>query len=81
MGNAFLRVSVLLQKNYNNINTMKDSPNEKKTYEPPQLTVVTFKMEQGFTASQFSIGRTPIDDMNEIYGMQDYQVENGQQWF
>lgn len=54
---------------------------EKKTYETPHLTVVSFKVEQGFAGSQFTLGRAPADDMNEIYGMQDYQVETEQQWF
>ena len=60
---------------------MKDLPNEKKTYKSPQLTAVTFKVEQGFAFSQFTLGRPPIEEMNEIYGMQDYQVENEQHWF
>ena len=39
---------------------MKDSTNEKKTYAPPQLTVVTFKMEQGFTASNELTGTNSV---------------------
>ena len=93
MGNAFLRVSVLLQKNYNNINTMKDSTNEKKTYEPPQLTVVSFKVEQGFATSGMSSLFVHSDeedefeqDVNTTFGRTGYGSatnENGNQqsWF
>ena len=62
---------------------MKNLSNEKKrAYEAPQLTAVTFKVEQGFAFSQFTIGRPPIDEIEDaIYGMQDYEVENEQHWF
>ena len=89
MGNAFLRVSVLLQKNYNNINTMKDSTNEKKTYAPPQLTVVTFKMEQGFTASNELTGTNSVilgewlfgnNSQGEYVGRTEYGSAFGETW-
>ena len=33
---------------------MKKTTNKNKTYEAPQLTAVTFKVEQGFATSGFS---------------------------
>lgn len=33
---------------------MKELSNKNKSYEAPQLTVVTFKVEQGFAESTFS---------------------------
>lgn len=69
---------------------MKDSPNEKKTYAPPQLTVVTFKMEQGFATSGMRtlfVHRDEFDqDVNTTFGRTGYGSatnENGNQqsWF
>ena len=34
--------------------------NRKQSYMPPQLTVVTFKMEQGFTASNELTGTNSV---------------------
>ena len=72
-------------------NTMKDSPNEKKTYAPPQLTVVSFKVEQGFTTSATSgmrslfVHRNELDqDVNTTFGRTGYGREsesNQQTWF
>lgn len=56
---------------------------EKKNYEAPQLTVVSFKVEQGFNASDtkvFTLGMLPEDEPYD-YGMQDYEVQGNQSWF
>ena len=52
---------------------------EKKTYEAPALTVVTFKMEQGYASSS---GTGPFSELffwenNEQDQMEDYQTGNG----
>ena len=70
-------------------NTMKDSPNEKKTYAPPQLTVVTFKMEQGFTASNELTGTNSVilgewlfgnNSQGEYVGRTEYGSAFGETW-
>lgn len=54
---------------------------EKKNYEAPHLTTVTFKMEQGFATSTMAIGlpQSGIDLQQD--GVQNYTVEESQSWF
>ena len=71
---------------------MKDLTNEKRLYEPPLLTVVSFKVEQGFAASDMSSLFVHSDedeldqDVNTTFGRTGYGSatnENGNQqsWF
>lgn len=55
---------------------------EKKPYEAPQLTVVTFKAERGYASSglSFSIGQWIWDDGSNVDGVNDYTVEDNQYW-
>ena len=54
---------------------------KKKPYEAPQLTVASFKVEQGFigSAQNFSIGMFPLVGIG-VDGMQDYNVQNIETW-
>lgn len=58
---------------------MKD---KKKPYEAPQLTVVSFKVEQGFAGSgmEFAVGSWIWDDGESVDGVQDYTMENHWSW-
>ena len=57
------------------------TPTEKRPYEAPQLTVVTFKTERGYAASGlFALGRHDGEE-EDVYGMQDYEVQTEQSWF
>ena len=65
---------------------MKKTTNKNKTYEAPQLTAVTFKVEQGFATSGFSSLFTHQQDEATTFGRSGYgdaTVENGNQqsWF
>lgn len=58
----------------------------KKVYEAPSLTIVTFKVEQGFTASGDPLAAFGGWDGNtsnnaETPAMDDYQVENNGNYF
>ena len=54
---------------------------EKKNYEAPHLTTVTFKMEQGFALSTKTIGLPPVGTNPQQEGIQNYAVEDSQSWF
>ena len=56
------------------------SKTNKKDYEAPQLTVVSFKVERGYALSTLTIGREPFETEAD-YGMQDYDVQEEQHWF
>lgn len=47
---------------------------EKKTYEAPALTVVTFKTERGYALSSLAVWRTDEDGDDQ---MEDYTTGNG----
>ncbi len=54
---------------------------EKKNYEAPHLTTVTFKMEQGFALSTKTIGLPPVGTNPQQEGIQNYSVEESESWF
>lgn len=63
---------------------MNDSTNEKRPYVPPQLTVVTFKAEQGYA---FSNLRNYIWGVSQLWGASeannstaDYSWGSDQNW-
>lgn len=64
---------------------MKKTTNKNRTYEAPQLTAVTFKVEQGFATSGFSSPFVHQQDYSEAVttfgrsGYGDATVENGNQ--
>ncbi len=69
---------------------MKDSPNEKKNYEAPLLTVVTFKVEKGYAesgiASYFMHLNEYDQEVGTTFGRSSYgsaTEDNGNQqsWF
>lgn len=62
---------------------MEKSSNEKKTYEAPQLTAVSFKVEQGYAAStrMFWNGDEDLSQDNmENYETQENWHSGGQFW-
>ncbi len=58
---------------------MKKTTNKKKTYEAPQLTAVTFKVERGYANStlNFTLG----EHASSQNGIQDYELQSEQTWF
>ena len=59
---------------------MNNPSKDKKKYEAPHLTVVSFKAEHGYAASMLTLG-IPSGSDQEDYGMQDYEVQENQSWF
>lgn len=52
----------------------------KKQYLAPELTVVTFKIEQGFTASSTGYQSTQMLDMFLIQSNEDYNDQAQENW-
>ena len=64
---------------------MKKTTNKNRTYEAPQWTVVSFKVEQGFATSgtpSLFVHRDEFDqDVNTTFGRTGYGTAEGESYF